>query len=304
MGADGNLLIGWERSAGLRAPRAPEEGALVPNGTGYLLAVGSPAQRLHPRASAAARWLGAMAVPVVAAMPFLLVPAPYGLASVLALGASACWLPGAALGWVARARLMRRLASAPAWSPGVHDGAPAGSAGKLVRVRGVVAAQATVSSLFNDRPVVMATSDCAGAVETRGIDFAVELEGGHRVQVPARDAILLGRAERVHGQPTCGPVALSLLGGKWRLRSALLSADGWLAPLVGLAARELTLSPGDQVEVAGVVDLEADPDAQRGFERSPALRAVIRPVAGWPVIVSRRDPARPPAGLLRSRPAR
>ena len=50
MGADGNLLIGWERSAGLRAPIPPEEGALVANGTGYLLSVGPAAQQLHPRA--------------------------------------------------------------------------------------------------------------------------------------------------------------------------------------------------------------------------------------------------------------
>jgi len=289
VGVDGNLLVGWERSAGLRAPRAPEEGALVPNGTGYLLAVGPAAQRLQPRAWAAARWTAAMAVPVVLAMPFLLVPAPYGLAGVAALGALACWLPGAALRGLARVRLMRRLARAQRWSPARRDGVPPTSAGRLVRVRGIVAAQATVPSLFTNRAVVMATSECAGAAETRGIDFTVELDGGQYLRVPARDAILLGRAERVRGQPTCGPVALSLVAGKWRLRSALLSADGWLARLVGLAARELTLSPGDEVEIAGVVDLEPDPDAHRGFERAPAMRAVMRPVEGWPVIVCRRD---------------
>jgi len=60
---------------------------------------------------------------------------------------------------------------------------------------------------------------------------------------------------------------------------------------VGLAARELTLSPGDEVEIAGVIDIEPDPDAHRGFERAPAMRAVMRPVEGWPVIVYRRDEA-------------
>jgi hypothetical protein len=75
----------------------------------------------------------------------------------------------------------------------------------------------------------------------------------------------------------------------------LLSADGWLARVVGLAARELTLSPGDAVEIGGVVDLEPDPDAQRGFERSPALRPVLRPAAGLPVIVRKREDDDDPA---------
>ena len=281
--------MGWERSAGLRAPRAPEEGALVANGTGYLLAVGPPAQRLHPRAWSAGRWVSVMAMPVVAAMPFLLVPSPYGLVGVGALLAFAWWSPGAALGALARARLTRRLARAPLWSPTDRDPTRPASAGRLVRLRGTVSAQPTVPSLFTTSPVVMATSDCAGAVETRGIDFIVELDSGHRVNVPARDAILLGHSQRVRGQPSCGPVALSLVAGRWRLRSALLSSDGWLARLVGLAARELTLSPGDAVELGGVVDLEPDPGAQRGFERSPALRSVVRPAAGLPVIVRKRD---------------
>ena len=105
MGADGNLLAGWEQSAGLRAPPAPEEGALVPNGTGFLIAVGPVSQRVYPRTAAAARALAALSLPVVAAMPFLLVPAPYGALGVAALGALACWLPRALLDGITRSRL-------------------------------------------------------------------------------------------------------------------------------------------------------------------------------------------------------
>jgi len=303
VGADGNLLVRWERSAGLRAPGAPAEGALVPNGTGYLLSVGSPAQRLYPRAWAASRWLSVLSLPVVAAMPFVLVPAPYGLAGVAALVAFSCWLPGAAVGAMARARMTRRLERTPLWSTGSGEGAWSPPAGRLVRLRGTVAAQPTVASLFTGRPVVMATSDCAGAVETRGIDFAVELDGGHVLRVPAREALLLGRFQRVRGQPSCGPLALGMVAGQRRLRSALLHADGWVGRLLGLAARELTLAPGDPVEVCGVVDFEADPEAQRGFERSPAVRPVLRPFAGMPVLVAREDGTSPTAaGTVTSTP--
>ena len=47
--AEAKLMAGWERSAGLRAPPAPTDGALAPRGAGYLLAVGQPSQRLNPR---------------------------------------------------------------------------------------------------------------------------------------------------------------------------------------------------------------------------------------------------------------
>jgi hypothetical protein len=36
-----------------------------------------------------------------------------------------------------------------------------------------------------------------------------------------------------------------------------------------------------------VLDYEPDPHTQRGFARGPALRAVLRPAAGVPVIVSK-----------------
>ena len=291
--------MGWERSAGLRAPTAPADGALAPNGTGYLLAVGPPAQRVHPRLAAAARWLSALAVPVVAAMPFLLVPAPYGLLGVAALGAVACWLPGALLAGATRARLARRLAAAPPLSsaaalappvtPAARETAPRPARkAQAVRLTGTVAEQATVPSLFTGRPVVLATSDCAGVVETRGIDFDVRLVGGKIVRVPAREALLIGRGQRVRGQPSCGPLTLSVAGGERRLRSALLSTDGWIGRLAGLAARELTLGPGDAVEVCGVLDFEPDPATQRGFARGPALRAVLRQDSGIPVIVRKR----------------
>ena len=284
MTGDGNLLAGWERSAGLHAPPAPADGVLAPNGAGYLLAVGPPAQRLYPRAASAARWASVLALPVVLAMPFVLVPAPYGALGVAALGALACWLPGAVLGAFARGRLASRLEAGE---------------GRLSRLAGTVADQATVPSLFAGRPAVLATSDCLGVVETRGIDFDVRLGDGTLVRVPARDAVLLGRGSRVRGQPSCGPVTLAVSGGGARLRSALLSADGWVSRLLGLAMRELTLGPGDPVEICGALDFEPDESGRGGFRRGPALRAVLRPVDGMPVVVRKLAPgtaARPDSG--------
>jgi hypothetical protein len=304
VGVDGNLLAGWEQSAGLRAPPAPADGALVPNGTGYLLAVGPVSQRIYPKTAAAARVLSGLSLPIVAAMPFLLVPAPYGPLGVAVLGALACWLPRALLDGITRSRLVHRMETAPARAtiaaaPGTKARA-ATHRGRVVRFTGTVAEQATVPSLFTGRPVVLATSDCAGVAETRGIDFDVQLAGGERVRVPARDALLLGRGQRVRGQPSCGPLMLTVAGGATRLQSALLSTEGWLAHLLGMTARELTLGPGDTVEICGVLDFEPDPDTQRGFARGPALRAVLRPSGGVPVIV--RKQAAPEVGALPPRP--
>jgi hypothetical protein len=58
-----------------------------------------------------------------------------------------------------------------------------------------------------------------------------------------------------------------------------------------MTARELTLGPGDIVEICGALDFEEDRDMQRGFSRGPALRPVVRPWGGAPVIV-RKQPAR------------
>ena len=287
MGADGNLIAGWEQSAGLRAPPAPEEGALVPNGTGYLIAVGPVSQRVYPKTSAVASALSGLSVPVLAAMPFLLVPAPYGPLGVVVLGALACWLPRALLDGITRSRLEHRVKTAAAKSTTTASALDPARRGQLVCFTGTVAEQPTVPSLFTGRPVVLATSDCAGVAETRGIDFDVQLAGGERVRVPARDALLLGRGRRVRGQPSCGPLTLTVAGGAPRLHSALLSTDGWLARLWGLTARELTLGPGDAVEICGALDFEDDRDLQRGFSRGPALRPVLRPWGGAPVIVRR-----------------
>lgn len=289
MGADGNLIAGWEQSAGLRAPPAPEEGALVPNGTGYLIAVGPVSQRIYPKTSAVASVLSGLSVPIVVAMPFLLVPAPYGPLGVLALAALACWLPRALLDEITRSRLEHRVSTAAATASTTTASAlDPQRRGQLVCFAGTVAQQPTVPSLFTGRPVVLANSDCAGVTETRGIDFEVQLASGERVRVPARDALLLGYGSRVRGQPSCGPLTVTVTGGAPRLHSALLSTDGWLARLWGLTARELTLGPGDAVEICGALDFEEDPYTQRGFSRGPALRPVLRPWGGAPVIVRRQ----------------
>jgi hypothetical protein len=282
-GAGAGLLVGWARSAGLRAPAAPVEGALAPNATGYLLAVGPSSHRLYPELALYARWSPALTLPTVAAIPFLLVPAPYGPLGVALLSALVCWLPWAGLGMVARARLGRHLARAPL----VSASRPA-RAGQRIRLEGTVAEQPTVPALFTGRPVVLATSDYAGVVETRGIDFDVRLPDGELVHVPARDALLVGRARRVAGAPSCGPLALSLEGGQPRFASALLSAQGWLGRLLRFSARELTLSPGDAVELCGTLEHQPDPRGQHGFRRQPPLRPVMRPSGEVPVLVRKR----------------
>jgi hypothetical protein len=81
---------------------------------------------------------------------------------------------------------------------------------------------------------------------------------------------------------------VTVTGGAARLQSALLSTDGWLARLWELTARELTLGPGDPVEICGALDFEEDPNRQRGFSRGPALRPVLRPWGGAPVIVRKQ----------------
>jgi hypothetical protein len=313
--AEGSLAEGWERSAGLQAPPAPSEGLLGAKGGGYLLAIGPPSRRLYPRATAAGRWLSALALPVVAVLPFLLVPAPYGPLGVAALGALACWLPTRLLAGLARRRLRRRLDAAPAGGPQAsrlpqassntsaapetaRTERPAGSrqpsglpaARRLVRLAGTVADQATVPSLFTRRPVVLATSEYAGVIETRGFDFDVRLADGTLVRVPARDAVLLGRGPRVHGRPQCGPLALTLTGDGPRLRSALLAVGGgWAGRLLDLTARELTLGPGDAVELCGELDYEPD-ESRSGGSRGPAMRAVLRPSDGLPAIVCKPKP--------------
>ena len=311
--AEGNLLVGWERSTGLQAPPAPAEGLLGAKGGGYLLAIGPPSRRLYPRATAAARSLSALALPVIAAMPFLLVPAPYGPLGVAALGALACWLPTRLLAGLARRHLARRFdraaPSAPqasaATSAAPETAATASPAGarqpsglpaarRPVRLAGTVADQATVPSLFTRQPVVLATSEYAGVIETRGFDFDVRLADGTLVRVPARDAVLLGRGPRVQGRPQCGPLALTFTGDGPRLRSALLAASGgWACRLLDLTARELTLGPGDAVELCGELDYEPD-DSRSSCSRGPALRAVLRPADGLPAIVRKPKPAGPP----------
>jgi hypothetical protein len=269
---EATLVADWERSAGLRAPPAPADGVLAPRGVGYLIAIGPPSDRLHPRLATAGRWLPALAVPVIAALPFVLVPAPYGVLGVAGLAALACWLPGKLVAGIARVRLWRRLAAAVRRR-------------QLVRLTGVVAEQKTVPSLLTGRPVVLAVSDCAGVTETRGFDFDVRLDDGTPLRVPARDAILFGRRHRLRGEPRCGPITLTLSGNGPRLSSGLLAGRGFLDRVFERLAYEVTLGPGDVVEIYGARDVEPDPNGERSFGRGPAFRSVVRPAAGLPVCV-------------------
>jgi hypothetical protein len=139
---------------------------------------------------------------------------------------------------------------------------------------------------------VLAASDCAGVTETRGFDFDVRLADGTLVRVPARDIVLLGRRQRVRGQPSCGPITVSFSGGdEPRLCSALLADRGVLDHLLERFVHEVTLGPGDPVQLFGALDVEAHPSTESSFAREPALRAVLRPAAGLPIIVYKRPAA-------------
>lgn len=283
---EAQLLEGWERSAGLRVAPAPVEGPLVPNGTGYLVALGPASQRLYPRATRWARWSPLATVPGIMLLPFLLVPSPYGPLGVGVLAAVGCWLPGAGLRAVGQARLQRHLARAPLVANWRQV-----EPGQVVRLRGTVMEQSTAPGLFSGRPAVLARSEWAGVSETRGMDFRVELTDGEVVWVAARDVALLGAAEHVPGNPACGPLALRMDDGQPRLASALLSVQGWFGRLLRFPAHELTLAPGDEVELCGTIHREPAPDGESALGRAPPLRTVLRPAGRIPALVRKREGA-------------
>jgi hypothetical protein len=161
----------------------------------------------------------------------------------------------------------------------------------VVRLRGIVVEQATAPSLFAGRASVLARSEYGGAVETRGIDFRVRLADGETLYVPARSTLLLGRADRIHGTPACGPVTLRRGEGEPRLVSALLSVRGFLTRLGRLPARELTIAPGDEIEVCGTIAREPAVDGETGFGRTPSVRAVLHPAGEVPALVHKRSAA-------------
>jgi hypothetical protein len=171
--------------------------------------------------------------------------------------------------------------------------------GEVVKVRGRVLSGPTFETAGRRRPAVLASY--AGTVtyvtghitdgfsrplhETRGFDFSVDLETGERVVVRARGAYFLS-------QP---PETRTLFWGR--------NMQGLPTPLRRLARMEergavteailgeSSLSPGEEVEVVGVLDHEVCPEASAAG-RGARLQAVLRSGTLTPLLVRRssKDP--------------
>lgn len=166
--------------------------------------------------------------------------------------------------------------------------------GEVVKVRGRVMAGPTFETAGRRRPAVLASY--AGTVtyvqghitdgfsrplhETRGFDFSVDLESGERVVVRARGAYFLS-------QP---PETRRLFWGR--------NLQGLPTPLRRLARTEergavtetilgeSSLSPGEEVEVVGVLDHEVCPEASAAG-RGARLQAVLRAGPMTPLLIRR-----------------
>jgi hypothetical protein len=166
--------------------------------------------------------------------------------------------------------------------------------GEVVKIRGRVQAGPTFETAGRRRAAVLASY--AGTVtyvtghitdgfsrplhETRGFDFSVDLESGERVVVRARGAYFLS-------QP---PETRRLFWG--RNMNGLPTPLRRLARLVDRGAvteqilGESSLSPGEEVEVVGVLDHEVCPQASAAG-RGARLQAVLRSGPVTPLLVRR-----------------
>jgi hypothetical protein len=271
-----------EVSAGLAAPVPPAQGDLVPNGTGWRISLGVPAQRLRPGLS---RWamrmvmlsgMGPTWATLLGIRPSLLVTAALGVAPYALVQG---------LANLAAARSLRPLQRAPTPAR-LADCAP----GSSIRLQGVVVSEATVPTLFRGTPAVLFKSKLGGAVQTQGIDFDLQLDGGERVRVSVREAMLDDRPTRVFGPPACGPVKALWWPdrGPPQLASDIFAGPSLVSRLLGLRRRyEASIGPGDRIEVYGVLHQEPDPDARAPFSRQIPTRAVIRAGTKLPLLVRR-----------------
>jgi hypothetical protein len=252
-----------DRTAGLSAPAARPDGELPANGIGWRIGEGGPTRRLHPRLLRGSFWLGMFAY--VGSNGATMLGLSPGLAFLVGILPFTTYL-GAVC---AAAELkVRRLWRAPRAER--LDEWPSGTA---VRLTGVVVPAATIPSLFRGTPALLFKSAAGGAQRTQGIDFDLDLEGGQRVRVSVRRALLVDRATRTREPPACGPVTTH----QHRLTSALFTGPSLWARLFGPFPRfEISIGPGDRVEVCGVLHHEPAPDAQAPFARQMATRAVLR----------------------------
>jgi hypothetical protein len=267
------------QTLGLGAPEAPPGGALAPNETGWLIGLGSANERLRPRLW---RWTHNL-YGAAGMMPFWvgsLLDVRLGLPLTMLLGATS----GLALHGLARALTARRLRQHLAGAGGLEAATP----GRLVRLRGVIAPQPTVPTLFRGTPAVLFRSRIGAADETRGLDFVLEV-AGHRVRVGARRAMLLDEPRRTRQPPACGPVYCDPFaeGGRGpRICSTLFTTPpAWLGLLSSSRRYEASVGPGDEVEVVGVLHHEVDPDGGELFGRDVPIARVLRAGGQTPLLV-------------------
>jgi hypothetical protein len=278
---DAEAVAAWmAQTRGLAAPAPPGDGPLAPNGTGWLVGAGGTIRRLFPRGARVADSTVALAAfwPAVAGWLGL---QPAGLSALVGIAllvglALSPWL--ALRTWSAR-HLRRQLAAAACI--GRPDDAPPGT---LVRLTGVVVDQPTVPSLFLGRPSVLFRNRLGLADEVRGIDFVIECEGGERLRVSARDAVLMDPPVRTPWPPACGPVVASAFGSPFpHLRPAERGAR--LGRLSSRRAGESSVGPGDRVEVAGLLERGPAPDGSAVPGRGTPLASRLRAAPGGLLIV-------------------
>jgi hypothetical protein len=273
-GLPADVVSAWmKRTAGLSAPRAPREGDLVPNGTGWVLGLGSIRRRMFPRAALAVDRSGLLA-PISPAISYYL---GFGndLLPFLGVMAAVVAIPFAVLELCARIAGRRERARArpidrpDAVDPGTH-----------VTFRATVCEQPTVPALARGAGSVLYRNRLLGTDETRGIDFWVELPGGQHVKVSARDAILLDHPAPTPDPPACGPVWLGAAprGERvfTRLQPAPPTGPSLWHRLLRPRLRESALLPGTSIQLWGILDREPAPDGERGPGRTTPLRTVLR----------------------------
>lgn len=246
---EAEVVDGWlARAARIKTPAAPPEGPLAPTETGWLVTRGYLRARLWPWASGAAAAAGTSAAVVLAlavAKPLFKISLRHAplLALVVVGGCLAAAYGLSRL--VLRLKLERWHRTAVPYDP-----ARAIPEGTRVRLVGHIVDQPTVTTLFRGRPAVLARNRVGDADETRGHDFQVELEGGARLTVEARGALLLDPLDRVD-RPTCGPVHPLTTKQGPRIHSDFLMPPPFLARWT--SAHEASVGPGDLVEVIGTL---------------------------------------------------
>jgi hypothetical protein len=281
--ADAEILrVQAERTFALAAPEPPPSGALTANGSGWLVGAGARILR-HPRLIRAAvpvgAWLGVFIPDLID-----LVGLPHRVP--VMLGGALVWAVtiDQTIRLVSRVLISRHLGRA--LRPARLAEVPPGT---LVAVTGVIPEQATIRTLFRGRPAVLFRHLLAGVRETRGIDFLLDLPWGERVRVSARQAVLLDRPVPAPEPLACGPVSayrLSLAG-----RAALEPPPpqgrrfGPFGRFRQRQAFEASVGPGSRVEVVGVVDQQADPDAASSFDRHTPVELVLRAPGDAPLYV-------------------